>query len=213
MNILILGAAGRIGRLVTKYLLSQTNHHLILFARKAHERIKVIEPGRVKLVEGDFNSSPALNKAMKEVDIVYLNAMDDTAGLKNILSAMEQNKVTKFIGASILGIYDEVPGAFGVWNKRMVGNERITLHAANAGLIEASPLNYTILRLTWLYNQESNRRYMITQKNEPFKGVQVTREAVSQLIVDIIQQPFEMYFKTSLGVSEPNTDWDKPCFY
>jgi uncharacterized protein YbjT (DUF2867 family) len=213
MNILILGAAGRISRLVTKHLLSQTEHQLVLFARKAHDRIKITAPERIRLLDGDFKSAASLNEAMKGVDLVYLNAMDDTAGLKNILAAMEQNNVTRFIGASILGIYDEVEGAFGAWNKRMVGSERIKLHAANASLVEASGLNYTILRLTWLYDQVSNRKYRTTNKGEPFKGSQVTREAVSQLIVDIIQDNSKKYFKTSLGVSEPDTDWNKPSFY
>jgi hypothetical protein len=54
---------------------------------------------------------------------------------------------------------------------------------------------------------------MITQKGEPFIGAQVTCQAVTQLIMDIIEEKSNKYIKTSLGVSEPNTDWDKPSFY
>ncbi|NHN35235.1 saccharopine dehydrogenase [Paenibacillus agricola] len=43
-------------------------------------------------------------------------------------------------------------------------------------------------------------------------GAQVTREAVAQLIVDVIENPAD-YAKTSIGVSEPNTNWSKPSFY
>ena len=167
----------------------------------------------MRLVDGDFKHTKPLLEALNGADIVYVNAMDDTEGLKNILAAMEEKKVKRFIGASILGIYDEVPGAFGAWNKRMVGTERIKLQAANAGLVEASELDYTILRLTWLYDQQNNRNYMLTYKGEAFRGAQVTREAVAQLIVDMIDEKSEKYLKTSLGVSEPDTDWNKPSFY
>jgi hypothetical protein len=150
---------------------------------------------------------------MKGVDAVYLNAMDDEKGLKNIIKVMEENGTKRFIGASILGIYNEVPGAFGQWNTRMVGQQRIDMHARHAKLIEQSSLHYTLLRLTWLYNEKNNRIYQLTQKGEAFEGAQVTREAVSQLIIDLINEPSEKYSRTSLGVSRPGTAFDKPLFY
>jgi len=80
-------------------------------------------------------------------------------------------------------------------------------------LVEIPTLDYTILRLTWLYNQEGNRAYHLTFKGEPFEGAQVTRQAVTQLIVDIIQEKSTKFIKTSIGVGEPDTNWDKPSFY
>jgi hypothetical protein len=80
-------------------------------------------------------------------------------------------------------------------------------------MLENSSLNYTLLRLTWLYNQADNTKYLITQKGEPFKGAQVTRQAVTQLIIDIIQEKSDKYLQASLGVGEPDTDWAKPSFY
>jgi hypothetical protein len=44
-------------------------------------------------------------------------------------------------------------------------------------------------------------------------GAQVTRQAVAQLIADIIKHATGKYVKTSLGVGEPNTNWGKPSFY
>ncbi|RYE33101.1 MAG: SAM-dependent methyltransferase [Sphingobacteriaceae bacterium] len=213
MKIVILGAAGQIARLVTADLLAQTTHQLVLFARNGGKRLQVTDKQRATIVEGDFQDEKSLSIAMDGADFVYVNAMDDTKGLKAILATMKEENVNRIIGASILGIYDEVPGAFGAWNKRMVGEKRIKLMAENVSLVETSGLDYTILRLTWLYNQKNNRAYDITLNGEAFKGAQVTREAVSQLIVDIINEPTEKYAKTSLGVSEPDTNWDKPSFY
>ena len=54
---------------------------------------------------------------------------------------------------------------------------------------------------------------MLTQKGEPFVGAEVTRQAVAQLIVDIVSADDSRFIKKSLGVSESKTDWDKPSFY
>lgn len=94
----------------------------------------------------------------------------------------------------------------------MVGIAGIDRHKEPAEIVETSGLNYTLLRLTWLYNQEDNENYMFSQKGEPFIGAQVTREAVTRLIMHIIEDPSQ-FKNTSLGVSELNTDWAKPSFY
>lgn len=72
----------------------------------------------------------------------------------------------------------------------------------SARILENSNLDYTLLRLTWLYNQSGNTKCIITQKGEPYIGAQVTRQAVTQLIMDIIEEKSDKYLQTSLGVSE-----------
>lgn len=213
MKILILGAAGQISQLLTKNLLEQTDYELVLYARNASRRLKNAESRRVSIMDGDFTNYDALIKAMKGIDAMYLNDMNSKEGIQTIVKAMKDTGKKRIIVASILGIYDEVPGAFGKWNLRMVGARGIQHHKETTSLVEIPDLDYTILRLTWLYDQEGNRRYQLTSKGEPFVGAQVTRQAVSQLIVDILQDRSGKYSKTSLGVGEPNTNWDKPSFY
>ncbi len=199
MKILILGAAGQIGRMLAKDLIEQTENDLVLYARNASNRLKGLTSERVSLVNGDFSDYVHLVNAMK--------------GVETIIKAMKAVGIKRIIAASILGIYDEVPGAFGDWNRHMVGDKGIQLHKETVALVETPELDYTILRLTWLYNQPGNCKYHLTKKNEPFQGVQVTRQAVSQLIVDILKDHKGQFIKSSLGVSEPDTNWDKPSFY
>jgi uncharacterized protein YbjT (DUF2867 family) len=213
MKILILGAAGQVSRTLTDYLLKQTNHTVVLYARNANRRLKAKDSSRVTLVDGDFKDHHALVAAMKGVDVVYVNDMNDRQNTKSILNAMKDSGLKRIIVASILGIYDEVQGAFGKWNLRMVGASGIQRHKENVLLVETSELDYTILRLTWLYNDSGNKNYLVTFKGQPFEGAQVTREAVAQLIVDIIEDKSGKFINTSLGVGEPNTNWDKPSFY
>jgi nucleoside-diphosphate-sugar epimerase len=213
MRILILGAAGQIGRLLTADLLAQTQHDVVLYARDAQRRLKNNDNQRVTIIDGKFIDVQSLSQAMEGIDVIYLNDMNDEQGVETIAETMKKLGVKRIIAASILGIYDEVPGAFGAWNKRMVGIGGIQKHAANASLLAVDEFDYTLLRLTWLYNQKGNRKYQLTQKDEPFEGAQVARSAVSQLIVDIIDEPTGEFKQTSLGVSEPDTNWDKPSFY
>ena len=213
MKILILGAAGQIGRMLTKDLLEQTDYELVLYARNASGRLKNVESNRVTIVDGDFTNYNALCKAMKDIDAIYLNDMNSKEGIQTIVKAMKATGNKRIIVASILGIYDEVPGAFGKWNLRMVGARGIQLHKENVSLVEVPDLDYTILRLTWLYDQEGNRDYRLTSKGEPFEGAQVTRQAVALVVANILQDRSGKYLKTSLGVGEPNTKWDKPSFY
>jgi uncharacterized protein YbjT (DUF2867 family) len=212
MKILILGAAGQIAKMVTEKLLQETDAELILFARNANRRIANSDPSRITVVDGDFNDSAKLLEAMKGVAIVYLNDMNSPEATQTIVDAAKKSGVSKIICATILGIYDEVIGAFGKWNARMVGRTGTNRHKESAQIIEESGIDFTLLRLTWLYNQEDNEKYRISQKGEPFIGAQVARQAVARLIMDIIEKP-DVYSNKSLGVSEPNTDFPKPSFY
>jgi uncharacterized protein YbjT (DUF2867 family) len=213
MKVLILGAAGQIPGYLIPMLLEQTDAHLVLYARNSG-RIKPVNPACETIVEGDINDVAALTEAMKGIDIVFINpVIRDLDTAKTIKEAMQQSGVKRIIVTSILGIYDEVPGAFGEWNRHMVGAGGIARASTIAKWFETSGLDYTLLRLTWLYNQDGNVAYQLTQKGEPFEGAQVTRQAVAQLIVDIVKDTSGKFANTSLGVSEPNTNWDKPSFY
>lgn len=212
MKVLILGAAGKIGRMLTKDLLKHTDNDLVLFARNASKRLN-IKSEKITIVDGDFSDYELLVDTIKNVDAVYLNDMNSREGVETIDKAMKESGIKRIILASILGIYDEVPGAFGKWNTRMVGASGIQSHKETTALFEVEDFDYTILRLIWLYDQSGNKNYHLTYKGEPFEGAQVTRQAVSQLITDILKDESGKFIKVSLGVSEPNTNWDKPSFY
>ncbi|MGG7059798.1 NAD(P)H-binding protein [Clostridium tertium] len=214
MKILILGAAGQISRMLRNELINKTENSIALYARDGHRRLTIMDDSRESIFDGNFKDKDKLIVAMKGVDLIYINDMGDEKATKTIVDAMSVTGVKRVIATSILGIYDEVPGKFGKWNKNMIGSSpRMRSQIESAKIVENSNLDYTLLRLTWLYNQENNTKYMITQKGEPFIGAQITRQAVTQLIMDIIEEKSNKYIKTSLGVSEPNTDWDKPSFY
>jgi hypothetical protein len=124
-------------------------------------------------------------------------------------ASMRRAGVKRLIFVASLGIYDEVPGKFGEWNRRMIGSALRPYRKA-ADVIEASDLNYTVLRPAWL-TDDDEISYETTSRKEPFKGTEVSRKSVAALIVKLIESP-DQSPRSNLGVSKPGTDGDKPAF-
>ncbi|KRO00123.1 NAD(P)H-binding protein [Companilactobacillus kimchiensis] len=210
-KIMIIGAHGATARIVTDRLLSETQDELVLFLRNAQRLNQYKDNPRVSLVEGDVLNTAELAQAMADVDLVYSNVggrdlADQTASM---LKAMESTKQTRLIFISALGAHHEVPGKFGQWNEQAI-SAVLPSFRASAKLLEDSEINFTEIRPAWLTNdQEVN--YELTNKNEPFKGTEVSRASVADLVVKIIADPTQ-YIDASLGVNKPNTDGDKPSW-
>ncbi|MCD7900590.1 MAG: NAD(P)H-binding protein [Bacteroides sp.] len=213
MKILILGAAGELAAKATDTLLKHTDANLVLYARDASNRVKLTDKNREQVIDGDFKDTTKLEKAMNGADWVFIDSVEDKEGMQSIVKAMKATGVKKLIAATSLGIYGEVPGKFGEWNQQMLGDDILNEMAESTAVLENPDLDYTLLRMAWLYNEEGNSRYELTERDEPFKGTQVTREAVAQLVLEIVQSTDNRFAQRSLGVSEPDTEGDKPSFY
>lgn len=209
-NVLILGANGAIARLVRNSLKKQDNLQLTLFLRDA-QRITDIDPTREKLIDGDVLNQATLDAAMVDQDIVYANLggkADQAAA--NIIASMQKNNVKRLIFITSVGIYNEVPGKFGEWNNQMIG-QSLEPYRKAAALIEQSDLDYTILRPAWLTNYDEVD-YEKTQKGEPFKGTEISRQSVAAYVASVINDPL-IDIRASVGLDKPGTDGDKPSFY
>jgi uncharacterized protein YbjT (DUF2867 family) len=190
-KILILGANGQLARNTTKFLLSNADASLTLYLRRA-SRLTNLDPARVTIVEGDVMDLKTLRLAMLGQDVVYANlsgAMAQQARL--IVDAMHAAGVKRLIFISSMGIYGEVPG-------QRYGNV-LDPYRDSAALIEASDLDYTILRPGWFVRDQAID-YRITQKGESFKGHDVSLNSLSDLIAKLAQSP-ALHVRSSLGVS------------
>jgi uncharacterized protein YbjT (DUF2867 family) len=125
-------------------------------------------------------------------DVVYANLSGDLEAMaKNIVRAMDETGVKKHIFISSIGIYD-VP-------LRPV----LKPYRKAADMIEASGLEYTILRPTWFTNADEVG-YEMTRKGEPEKGSVISQKSLATLITEIIESP-EKYVRENLGVNKPNS--------
>ena len=153
------------------------------------------EPGSggVKIVEGDVLDAAALRRAMQDQDVVYANLAGDMARqARAIIDAMHATGLKRLIFVSSMGIYGEVPGE----TYRSV----LDPYRDSAALIEASDLDYTILRPGW-FTREPEGPCQITQKGEPFQGHDISLDGLSTLIARIATTP-GLYLRCSIGVSD-----------
>jgi len=209
-NVLIVGASGQIAQWVVSALADHPHTTLTLLVRDP-KKLKSNEPGNAKIMIGNALDKKLLRQAMAGQDIVYANLTGEDLDkqAKAIIAAMQAASVKRLIFVLSLGIYDEVPGKFGAWNRATIGEDLRPFQRA-ADTIEASDLHYTIIRPAWLMD-ENEVDYELTRKGEPFKGTVVSRKSVADLITKMILSP-DLHVVASLGVNKPSSDGDKPYF-
>ena len=210
-KVLVLGAAGQIARWVIEMLGGSEDLELTLYLRHAR-KLKGKTPPNAKIIEGDVLDRRTLDPAVRGQDVIYANLTGDDIDRQasSIIASMQDVGVKRLIFIASLGIYDEVPGKFGAWNRQNIGAFLPPFRKA-ADLIETSGLDYTILRPGWL-TDEDEISYETTGRHELFIGTEVSRKSVAALVVQCIRDP-KGFSRRNLGVNKPNTDGDKPRFY
>lgn len=209
-NILILGASGQIAQWVIRSLATETQVQQTLLLRDP-KKLTGKEPANAKVVIGDVLDKKVLKDAIAGQDVVYANLTGEDLDkqAQAVIAAMKATGVKRLIFVLSLGIYDEVPGKFGEWNNAIIGEDLKPFRRA-ADAIEASGLDYTILRPAWL-TDEDEVDYETTEKGQPFKGTVVSRRSVGALISQVIVNPAR-HIGANLGVNKPGSDGDKPYF-
>lgn len=209
-TVLIIGANGKVSIEATKLFLEDSNFNVDLFLRNAH-RIPDYASNRVTVYEGDAKNSKDLEQALDKVDVVFASlsgSLDIEA--EAIVDAMSKKDVKRLIFVAAPGIYDELPAKFNEFNKSQFG-DKLTKYRKAADIIEASTLDYTIIRPAWLtFKNETD--YEVTSKDTQFRGTEVSRRSIASLAVRIAKNP-ELYSKENIGVNKPNTDGDKPAWF
>jgi uncharacterized protein YbjT (DUF2867 family) len=190
-NVLILGASGNIASKVVDLLSNKDNIRLNLFLRKAN-RLRNRVGKNARIIEGDVLVLDDLRKAMTGIDIVYANLAGDLENMaRNIVKAMGDNGVKRLIFISSIGIYDEPV--------RPV----LKPYRRASDVIEASNLDYTILRPTWFSNADEVD-YELTRKGEPERGSVISQKSLATFIANVITSP-EKYVRENLGINKPHS--------
>jgi len=190
-NVIILGAGGNISKHVIDLLVKKDGINLTLFLRNKN-RLKNSNISNSRIIEGNVLDYKQLKDALKGQDIVYANLAGDLENMaKNIVEAMDENNVKRIIFICSIGIYS-IPL-----------KPVLKPYRAAADVIEASDLEYTILRPTWFTNVDEVD-YEITKKSEPEKGSVISQKSLAVFITKIIESP-EDYVRENLGINKPGS--------
>jgi len=189
MNVLILGADGKIARLVEKGIISDkafADVKLTMFLRDK-SRVDDLLSEQSIAVSGDVMDVRSLNDAMEDQDIVFdlTEIFNSLQGTKNIIESMQGNGVIRAVSLNQLGAL----------------NKDSTIGLQRAEAYEKSELDYTFLRLATL-NDNTEGSYTLMDKGKSIKGDTVSRQSVANIILQIIDDP-AFLSKSNVGVSEP----------
>jgi len=160
MNILVFGASGKTGHELVRQGLLQ-GHYVTAFVRNPGKL--TVKNDRLRVVQGDVKDLAAVSSAMKDQDAV-LSALGVSKplksdplvieGIRNIIAAMGQMNVKRFIYLSFMAVGEgRKDGGFLMKNiiARIVRHE-ITDHAEKEQLIKASQSEWTIVHAPKLTN-------------------------------------------------------------
>ncbi|TSO26316.1 NAD(P)H-binding protein [Lactobacillus sp. LL6] len=211
IKVIVLGAHGQVAQLTEKMLFTDKDIETTLFLRNASRLSQ--DKDKATIIEGDATNEHELEEAIKGQDVVYANLGGTNTIVKQakaVVEAMNKDKVKRLIWISTLGIYDEVAGKFGDWNKQTLGNY-ITEYAKAAKIIEDSDLDYTIIRPSWMTNKDEVD-YQRSKKGEEITNTEVSRKSVASYVYELIKNPKED-IDESIGLEKPHTEGDKPEWY
>jgi len=190
-NVIILGATGNIGSQVCELLKNNDEVQLTLYVRNSR-RLKNKEASNMEVIEGDVMNYDRLKEAMKGQHIVFAGLSGDLEAMaKNIVKAMEETEVKKLIFISSIEIYSTPLKPI------------LKPYRKAADVIEASSLDYTVLRPAWFTNS-NEVDYEITHKGEPERGSVISQKSLATFITKVIKAP-EKYSRESLGINKPNS--------
>lgn len=186
-KVIVVGASGSLARFVIDTLRHLPNVQLTLLARNRNGIVNN-DTADCIIVEADVTDYGKLKNAISGQDIVYVNLAGDLESMtKNIVKAMEEAGVKRIIAISSIGIYNTPLKPVLIPYKKL------------ADIIEASGLDYTILRPDWFTNADEED-YAITKKEEPEKGTAISRKGIAAFVSTIIENP-ELYKRENLGIS------------
>lgn len=188
-KVIIIGASGSLASVLIEELNKQKDIHLTLFLRNKN-RLSSRHLSNTTIVEGDVMDYSKLKDAITGQDIVYVNLAGNLEAMaKNIVKAMQETRVKRIIAVSSIGIYTTPLKSV------------LQPYRKLADIIEASGLDYTILRPDWFTNADEVD-YDITRKGEPEKGTAISRKSMAAFIASVIEKP-ELWKSENIGISKP----------
>ena len=197
-QVLLLGATRTAGSAITKKLLSDTECHVTLFARHAEDMFS--DSPRTTVVNGDAEQIENLKEAMQGQEVVYCaisgEALPQIA--ENIVAAMGECGVKRLIFMGAVGIYNEIPDDMD--GEDNLDNEPAQLPNRQAvDIVEASDLNYTVLRPGYLKEGGEND-FVLSVKGEPAKGYITTIPSLVKLAIQLISDE-TLYARESVSIT------------
>jgi putative NADH-flavin reductase len=202
MRLLILGATGGTGAQLTRQALER-GHSVTAFVRSPQ---KMAAHEKLQIVQGDARDAGELARALREHDAVLssLGAAPGSkrdqdireTGARSTVEAMRRTNVRRLLVVSAAMLYPDASLAGSI--VRFILRRHARDLAAMERVVEASDLEWTIVRPPRLTNGPLTGRYRISEQHAPPSGV-ISRADCAHAILDFAEK--HEYVRRVIGVS------------
>lgn len=205
MNIIIFGANGGVGKLLTSLAL-ENGFKVTAFVRKP-DKLN-IKHENLRVVQGDVHNKAAVENAMVDHDAV-VSCLGSSTGLKkstelekmtrNIVDGMNHHGIRRIVYIASAGIDGEIPGISGKLIMKMLGNVLADHKKAVQSILQGN-LEYTIVRPLGLTDKEFTGNYREAKIGIPEKAKSISRADVADFIVKALKD--DSYIYTSVSIAQ-----------
>ncbi|SFA93421.1 Putative NADH-flavin reductase [Cohnella sp. OV330] len=205
MNILILGATGRVGSKIVRYAL-QDKHRVTAFVRTP-EKIQMSDEN-LSILQGNVLEKQDIVRAMQGIDIVISALNTDgtttlTDSMPLIIEAMERQGIQRFITIGTAGILQSrtTPDLLRYQSsesKRRSVRAAIEHHKVY-DLLKQSNLKWTIVCPTYLPDGEKKDAYRAESHFLPEGGVEISVSDTAEFTFSLIKT--NDYINTRVGIA------------
>jgi len=197
---LLLGATGRTGKLVLEQALNGA-HHVNCLVRQP-EKVK-IEHDALKIFQGDTQSKDDLAKAIEGCDAIIstlnisrtsdfpwarLRTPKDflSKTMSQLIAVANEHNIQRVVVCSAWGV-SETKFDLPAWFRWFINNSNIGVayrdHERQEALLEASNLDWTVVRPVGLTNSKKLRKIIESQANLPKPKLLISRLNVAKYMV------------------------------
>lgn len=188
MRVIVFGATGKTGQHVLRAALD-ASHHVTAFGRSV-ERLDIDDPA-LEVHKGDVFDADAVQAAVQGHDaaIVCLGStgLRDTttlsAGTKSVIDALVAHDVRRLVVMSAAGVgesWEQIPRTSRFLFRTLLRNV-FADHQAQEAIVEASPLDWTIVRAAVLKDNPGTGDYTATNSGPITR---INRADVARALVD-----------------------------
>ncbi|XVU23630.1 NAD(P)-dependent oxidoreductase [Actinoplanes sp. CA-054009] len=191
MNVVVLGAAGRTGRLIVAEAL-RAGHQVTAAARTPRDF-----PAEARTARADIRDADSLRAAVEGQDAVVsavgpagrkaLGLYSD--GARAAVAAMRAAGVGRYLGITSVGVRHDDPH-FSWWYRALVrplGQDLYADMRRMEDIVRATDLDWTFVRPTYLQDREPTGAYRVTDGITPAGGWKITRGDLARFIVDELE--------------------------
>ncbi|WP_246945197.1 NAD(P)-dependent oxidoreductase [Bacillus pinisoli] len=205
MNILILGATGRVGSQMVTYSLNDRHHVTVLV--RTPEKIE-LNNENLTIIQGNVLNKEDIERAMQRIDVVVsaLNT-DGTTTLSEsmplIIEAMENEGINRIITIGTAGILQSrtMPNSlrYQTGESKQKSTRAAKEHHRVYDMLKQSALDWTIVCPTYLPDGERIGQYRIERNFLPEGGARISVSDTAEFAFKQIKS--NIFIKSRVGIA------------